>query len=70
MTKYQDMRLLGQIEHGEYRDDCEDLDPSVIERYYGVDDEDQADSDSNEHDSNDSDSGSDDGVENLEGERV
>ncbi|KAJ3932345.1 MAG: hypothetical protein NXY57DRAFT_894410, partial [Lentinula lateritia] len=41
----EDMRLLGRIEHGEYKDDCEGLDPSLIEKYYGVNDEDDEDSD-------------------------
>ncbi|KAJ7663599.1 hypothetical protein B0H14DRAFT_2425156 [Mycena olivaceomarginata] len=32
-----DMRLLGQVQHGVYQDDdCEDMHPETIERYYGV----------------------------------
>ncbi|KAJ3966690.1 hypothetical protein EV361DRAFT_808597, partial [Lentinula raphanica] len=51
-----DLRLLGRIEHGQYRDDCEGLDPAIIEKYYGVDlDEMEEDGES----SADSDSGSD-----------
>lgn len=40
MDHAQDMRLLGQTQHGIYDpDDCQDVDPSLIHRYYGVDDE-------------------------------
>ena len=36
---WQDMRLLGQTQHGVYDpDDCQDLDASLIYRYYSVDD--------------------------------
>ncbi|KII84219.1 hypothetical protein PLICRDRAFT_58020 [Plicaturopsis crispa FD-325 SS-3] len=31
-----DLRLLGQTEHGLYKDDCEDVHPDVISQYYGV----------------------------------
>lgn len=64
------MRFLGHLEHGEYKDDCEGLDPAIIEQYYGVD-ESEIDDDNNSdtsHDSADSDSGSDSGIEDLEGE--
>ncbi|TFY76459.1 hypothetical protein EWM64_g7555 [Hericium alpestre] len=32
-----DMRLLGQLEHGIYADDYEDVHPDILNRYYGVD---------------------------------
>lgn len=34
---HQDLRLLGQTEHGIYNDDCEGMHPHTIVRYYGVD---------------------------------
>ncbi len=30
------MHLLGRLQHGEYTHDCADLDPAIIEQYYGV----------------------------------
>ncbi|KAK7447711.1 hypothetical protein VKT23_013967 [Stygiomarasmius scandens] len=32
----EDMRFLGKLKHGVY-DDCEDIDPALIERFYGAD---------------------------------
>ncbi|KAJ3871876.1 hypothetical protein F5051DRAFT_340235, partial [Lentinula edodes] len=57
----EDMHLIGRLEHGEYEDDCNGLDPTIIGRYYGVEDEE----DNIEHNSSDSDSGSD--IDNTDG---
>ena len=34
--KQQDLRLLGQVTNGVYRDDCEGFHPDTIDRYYGT----------------------------------
>ncbi|KAJ3887249.1 hypothetical protein GG344DRAFT_56024 [Lentinula edodes] len=61
----EDMRLLGRIEHGEYHDDCEGLDPAIIDKYYGIDNE-GSEIEDDLQDSAESDSGSDSGAD-LEG---
>jgi hypothetical protein len=33
---WQDLRLLGQLSHGIYRDDCEGIHPDTIDQYYGT----------------------------------
>lgn len=62
---------MGQIEHGEYRDDCEGLDPSIIEKYYGSDENEldvDSSGDEDSGDGNSSDSDSDSGADDLQGE--
>jgi hypothetical protein len=33
------MRLLGELKHGQYENDCKDVHPDILNRYYGFDDE-------------------------------
>ncbi|KAF9062750.1 hypothetical protein BDP27DRAFT_1427585 [Rhodocollybia butyracea] len=48
-----------------YMDDCEGVAPSVIEKYYGMDEDDIEEKISDSNNSSDSDSGSDEGINDL-----
>lgn len=61
---YQDLRLLGQMEHGVYNDQVDNIDPAILYCYYGAakceDDHPSFNSDSNDSDEDSSDNLEDD----------
>ncbi|THU86757.1 hypothetical protein K435DRAFT_867943 [Dendrothele bispora CBS 962.96] len=59
-----DLRLIGKIKYGLY-EDCEGVDPVLIEKFYGVDNSDGRDTDSNSDDSIDT-SDSDESMDPLD----